>query len=610
MSCTECEAHSRGGATAAPLQGTSTSCGCRKASVSAFWHRLCGDPSCKTCARTGSPQLSHGGAILASEILRQIDARGLAGLLERGSVLHHMFGEDFLEEAPSDCKSGGRVLGGLRAESEPDPLLQSEPSVRLNGRLGGLVARRDKLMALALEERYAAVGALDKAEIIPKTDLVAAVNAKAAVAEAKGGATAEAKDEDSTSGDGCSDATVEIPVDDIRTLAHRTKINLGKHGLTGDDIAATLPCDYEATTSKTEMWEDFFPEWLEAREIEWDTAHSNMISFTQDKTPGLFWDEGWGFMHRAMLYAITMLHHFAGRAKDPRGTSGYSSSTLRNTIEDGDLNIKVTDSQVVGTRRSEGTIKVKSNGEVQLKVSSFNYAGITYLDRIRLPVMVRTWAASADYHLWWAHRLHSHWRETGSLNELLVGILCIRTALAEIAQLGSLILHEHTHDFMNQSFHCNDGFTQVDCVQYTLMHTYVQGVIAEWALPQPWNHAWVADSYRPNFDRFDFSTGLTLSESGVDQVDGTEAIRALIAAAVTLELTAEWAGAWAVVAAIVAALLVLALGNDASCGDLSLDFTHDSFWTADHRCTVEWSIPAECSHGTTRAVTGTTTVAS
>lgn len=432
---------------------------------------------------------------------------------------------------------------------------------------------------------------------------------------------AEAGDYPTSSSDTTEDS--HITPDEIATLRGKVKsIDLGLDGLWGGfsltaplrggpvpqtmwkrRVQAHLDPSYEASTSKDDMLSEYLPLFWNKRSVSWETAHKNVSKWwDQDKVMGLFWDDGWGYMHRAMLYAVQMLHMYADEAIDPSPEkyASYSAAKLRSVIESGDLPLAVTNDQIITTPHGTQYIKIGALGTVQTYISTdVKYVAVTFFDTdafqtaIQIPTVMRLKAATADYLFWWAHRLHSHYSETGKLDHWWVGLLCARAALAELSQIAGIIVQEYVHVTSDNSFHCVDlAGAAHGCAEYAIQYTFQYGVMALLALPEPRNpsgsttgHFYPRDD---DPDRFNYSSADSFSATrdGVNQVDGDEVVQF----AVVLSLLALWpldVDLWNRV--------LEGLDYEGSCGGFTISFKESSFWDANRGYEYSFSIPSECS---------------
>lgn len=384
-----------------------------------------------------------------------------------------------------------------------------------------------------------------------------------------------------------------VPVTEIWILRGRVpRIHLGPDGLFGGQLTASLPLNYEASTSKDEMLSEYLPAFWDELPLSWEQAHANVSNrWNQPLQVGLFWDDGWGFMHRAMLYAMQVLHQHADQARDDTG-SGYSkfdADELRNQIAAGTLPLYVTSDQLLTTSQGSREVVISPLGHVSMDVSGISYYAVT-LEVIEIPVVMQIFAGIADYYFWWAHRLHSSARETGNLEHWWVGLLCARAALSEIVQMAAIITHEWTHMTTGSGFHCNDLLDkEFGCIEWMIQGTFMFGTWAKLALPRSRNPTVVSGRVPENADdvRFDLAPGDgdSLEIVGVNQVDGNEVVlfRQLLVffgPIVALNVIGDW------------------IDNDASCKKFRIEMQRLDFWKEGGGYSATWRIPSRCATGT------------
>ncbi|HCB04768.1 MAG TPA: hypothetical protein DEQ43_11070 [Nocardioides bacterium] len=103
-----------------------------------------------------------------------------------------------------------------------------------------------------------------------------------------------------------------ITPDELPTLANQCAISLGFNAF-GKELRAEVPAGYVGTRPKSEMKQAFIPEWMAmcapAGESDWAMAN-RCIDFTSRDQPGLFWSDGHGYYHRALMHAVLTLYGY------------------------------------------------------------------------------------------------------------------------------------------------------------------------------------------------------------------------------------------------------------------------------------------------------------
>lgn len=293
-----------------------------------------------------------------------------------------------------------------------------------------------------------------------------------------------------------------VTVNDVRDLASRCWIDFGRVDVNPGwtfRMKVCIPPEYQSTTSKSEMLSEFCPEWVAVRSDDWEGLHANIVSHTQAKVFGLFWDDGWGFTHRAVLYALNMIasvrledcplfdHINESCAYDDfRGTG----KGMAETIAAGKLPIGIEASGVF-TGVPFQTITHRDNGFVECArvLEGGIYATIVNPGAIALFEPMRLHAALADYYFWWAWRCHSYFVEFGSFDHYLTGRAAARAALAEISAIAGYIVHEAGHWAGFKWAHCQDrfivGISANSCCMEVARFAYLQWSGRQLGLPYP-----------------------------------------------------------------------------------------------------------------------------
>lgn len=239
----------------------------------------------------------------------------------------------------------------------------------------------------------------------------------------------------------CEERKIAIDAEEVSRLRDRCRIDLGPHADNGgSDLRYTVIPGYEPSTSKGDMFWDFLPGYMSAKTTEWDVLARNIKGNYQSKTKGCFWDDGGGFMYRAVLHALALLAS-APKIDQLGSTNEELYAGLRKAVRNGDLPLYLSEWGFDG----RSVLMVDEQGRVAIGIDSEPaWVAITTAE-ISLSTFTRGFAAAADYYFWWAWRLHSAWRETGVELARIAGITCARLALAAVADIAAVIAHEWVH---------------------------------------------------------------------------------------------------------------------------------------------------------------------
>lgn len=492
------------------------------------------------------------------------------------------------------CMQGAVRLSGGPPSGAPD--IEDLPGRGAPGLRANLDTRK-RLMASWLSEDAAGDGAVLASAAAQKLRATRAASARMA------GASVSAFGASATSPTrGCVNRAIEIEMgtDPVRHLGGQTRINLGARD-TGSTIERTVPCDYLHTSTRREMLESFLPDFLELRDLEWSEYAANIVTYQGTTEFGLFWDDGWGYMHQALLYALVLIRAHGGESQDLTGTTGYDPAVISSAVHGRRLNL-VVGGHLPLTRWGAPRLRALADGTFEVRQGSGPYYAITYGQRIHIADIMTSWAASADYLFWWAQRLHSRWVETLNIEDFVVGQLCARAALADVATIASIVVHEYWHKHTAHSFHCkNLTGTSHDCAAYAVQYTFLMGVVAVHALPMPANGdggqgAWY--SYTNGFSTPPRARNghpndiiVKVTYSGVNQIDGDDALILIVdilSGIGVLNYLNDW----------------LSIDTSDSCGSASYSFTHENFWEAGHDVHVDWFVPERCSRDASGSKSG------
>jgi hypothetical protein len=179
---------------------------------------------------------------------------------------------------------------------------------------------------------------------------------------------------------------------------------------------------------------------MSRKTISWTTVADNLKGIYQPTTKGNFWDDGKGFMVRAVLHALAMI------ASTPAMTQlGETNNDLyhdlQHAIRNGNLPLYLSEYGYDG----RSAVVVDTDGAVGSDWDGdSDWLGITIAE-ISLSPAMRRYAGLADYYFWWAWRLHSRWAEQGGQSTWVAGATCARLALSCIAGIAEVIAHEWVH---------------------------------------------------------------------------------------------------------------------------------------------------------------------
>ena len=280
----------------------------------------------------------------------------------------------------------------------------------------------------------------------------------------------------------CTSHTVSP--DELPTLAGVQCINLGSAtallgsawvGLYGSELRAHVPASFRATRSKSEMKSAYLLDWLNTCHTggasDWSMA-ADGIKWTSDDVPGLFWDEGKGYYFYALMHAVLTLYGFRAGTRVTevaRDKCHYSAGGIRELVEGGTgVYRKWIKSSADWAPEYTCWIKIDNTGLVTVpaltvepysvgpSIFSTAHAAFAYNGRVHLTESrIKLNAALADYYLYWAHRLYSYALDgSGSSYHYMLGELCAKAAMAEIAEIAALLAHEVGHLF-GSSYHCD-----------------------------------------------------------------------------------------------------------------------------------------------------------
>ncbi len=294
------------------------------------------------------------------------------------------------------------------------------------------------------------------------------------------------------------DGTICYPQDNVAVwasnvewLSSRCTLDLGEMflGTSGVTLRAQLPSGYQPRTLQQDMLKEFIPDYMTANRIDWSIIAKNVVANEQVEVPGCYWTDPGGVLHFAVLHALQMIA--AGSLGNSLGLGAVQRFVAAcNLIRQGDLEIILS----AGGTADRSVLFVASDGRVACEWVGGDedapWTALTFTAIELAPVLVGS-AALADYLLWWAWRLHSYWEETGRFdgNVYYTGLAAARLAFAEIAKIGSLILHECGHlPFQpgSQGAHCTDVWDNgLDCPQDVMEPMWLGRAAVLYNLPAP-----------------------------------------------------------------------------------------------------------------------------
>lgn len=259
-------------------------------------------------------------------------------------------------------------------------------------------------------------------------------------------------------------ATAPFGPNDIAAQGKRQWISLGPDP-SGLPMRAFLTAEYEPTRSKQEMIEALLPDWVAWCAPSWASDFSmaeGCIKWVSEDHPGLFWDEGQGYYHHALMFAVLTLYGYRSEATDftrMADTCRISESEIARWVEDERRWIK--SKSAACDDGAWGTIQLTEDGQAIAERHTPGFLAWAFGGKVRLCARIyKVEAALADYYFYWAHRLYSAWMDgCGTDDYLELAYWCARAAMSEIIELASVILHELAH-LTGSLFHCNPSVAE------------------------------------------------------------------------------------------------------------------------------------------------------
>lgn len=309
-----------------------------------------------------------------------------------------------------------------------------------------------------------------------------------------------------------ADDHVTVYARDVASLRGQCTIRLGYCDYYGEELVYTVACDARET-SKKELWQYYLPEWVAKRTIKLSTAGSSIFSdpFAE---PGLFWNGAGGFMKGALQFALVTLHSYIAELVDGcevfTEPCGFSAAQFRNSVESGGLShthwgmptlwgIEVADILggiegqievvygVVSANYDDADEDADASGIAAMTPGAWlpSWAGLTWTALTLMGKQSFESAALADYFFWWGTRAHAAYLDTGDPLAERVARMCVRAAMAEIAALAGLLIHEYSH--VSGSFY--EDFEGPSSCQnachHMLGHIVNQRLLARFGCPVP-----------------------------------------------------------------------------------------------------------------------------
>ncbi len=340
------------------------------------------------------------------------------------------------------------------------------------------------------------------------------------------------------SGDHCART---LSVDDARDVARLThcKIRLGRAPRLVEDscyyaydasgnalpwgeyyLEAEVPELYDGLASFEDMLRAYVPEWYETvcGTSKWvDRAEQSLRALDSRL---VFSGKNWtsDVCGNAVVLAIAQIQAYAHLAEGPEmfsGPCGLTADNIREKFEKGKIPIHVL---ACGLDR----FREPCVGRMELVSSSLtlddagaltarrttgvnDLVGLTTVGGIYLHASFLVNAAIADYYFWWARRLLA----AGSFNQSFIGYLCARAALAELSEIGEVIVHELGHRIGGVGPHCGTPpLSKANCCNVVSQYFYFHRMAAE--VGHSMGHFWWGGDNDFGVTRYFFGLGRTL----------------------------------------------------------------------------------------------------
>lgn len=261
-------------------------------------------------------------------------------------------------------------------------------------------------------------------------------------------------------------ATEQFGPNEIADQGKRGWISLGPDP-SGVPLRAYVSPDYVPTRSKAEMLEELIGDWIARCAPGWSTDFAmaeRCIKWKSEDRPGLFWDEGQGYYHHALMFAVLTLYGYRTEAADfyrMANTCKITTDEIAHWVEDKARWVKSKSDAC-----NDGTwsrIQLSEDGQATAERYFAGFPAWAFDGKVRLCARAyKAEAALADYYFYWAHRLYSAWMDgCGTDEHYELAYWCARAALSEITELASVMLHELAH-LTGSLFHCDPKLAETD----------------------------------------------------------------------------------------------------------------------------------------------------
>ncbi len=265
---------------------------------------------------------------------------------------------------------------------------------------------------------------------------------------------------------------------------------LARSGASWVELRATLDPGYEVRSDVEPDYaiNGYLTRYARARSVDWSALQSNLEIDAEFRHTGLYWNDGWGMVHRGLLHALNLLFTYADAAVDNAAGANLcgigSGAQLRAALKSGALPVAFVRGAVACDDDDTSGIIVDAGGRVNAYIDSNSALGFwTALSPIFLCLKMGVHAALADYYFWWARRLRSFRLDTGHEWYGFLGMCAARAGMTQIVELAGSILHEYGH-MLGRWTHCGGADMRYRCCHYTMELAFRERVRADLALPQ------------------------------------------------------------------------------------------------------------------------------
>lgn len=566
--------------------GDQTACACAGESDRSSWARVAEYCGCAECS-------AHREAMVIVDAARRREQRPGAKI---GGPAEFMDADGTITVMTSDYAISPRVPNAPRVEKT---IVRVPPSVQGVARL----AKNPRRFGAALSASAGPLKALGSSPVTPNCANAVSTTIPLQSSVFRGALNSE-----------CEGLPITVSSRDVALLRNVCSIDLDlcplMNGIPGRDVnwnnplavpegrlLASLPIDFEPTSDHSEFLNAVLPRWWSKissfDEDLWDIADAVYMESALPRdgwlNRGLYWQQSDGFLRRAIRYAIVTLYGWAFTCESIGlfQTAGqidkdWIRSEMRNNwrVDIGPL-----------CDYSKDLIRIEGQGGVAVRRTwQGGFIGMTPLGATTLNDGVHLNAALADYYFWWAHRLFDYIREGRSTNELADGyvmVCCARAALAEIAEISALLMHEISH----WSAH---PYTLAECAGVDL---FSNGRLECCHFMMGWFHGFrvAADCGLPLAMFPDLGEDARYANAQV--VDyysrGSDVFPTDSSGLVKRRFDFEFDDRWQYTATFTA---VYDCGNMPSRpGGSFMKAVHTNLWDYDHPLTVSWDYPSECS---------------